>query len=191
MLIKKGKMKKIIYKQDVNINNLFLCFLILDLKTFLNYLSLFYSSRYQVLYLSQKIIAFNLFSFIYFFSFEKKILNTSFNLVKNKLKYFYFKYKLQIEFVGTGYKFFIRNNFLYFTLGYSHITKIKLPNTCNVSINKNSKFLTITYSNKYILGNIFYILKSCKKLDVYKGKGIKNILNHIRLKLHKIKNVKK
>lgn len=183
-------MKKNIYKQFINLNNLFCFISILDLKTKIIYINIIYNTIYQILFLSQQIIIFPSFFYLYLFSKKKNIINIYNKLIKNKILFYYIKYQLSIEFIGIGYKFFFKKNFLYLILGYSHLIKIKFPNNCNIYIN-NNKIINLICSNKYILGNLFYIIKSCNKLNIYKGKGIKNIFDQLKLKLGKIKNIKK
>ena len=183
-------MKKI-NKQLINSYNLFLFLSILDLKTQITYLNIVYNTTYQTVILSNKLLNFPSFLNLYLFLKKKNIINTYYNNIKNKILFFYIKYQLSIEFIGIGYKFLLKNKFLYFILGYSHLIKIKLPNSCNVTIDNINKVLILIHSNKYILGNIFYIIKSCHKLNIYKGKGIKNIFDQLKLKLGKTKNIKK
>lgn len=182
---------KLINKQLINSYNLFLFVSILDLKTQIIYLNIIYNTIYQIILLSNKILNFPSFFYLYLFSKKKDIIYTYYNNIKNKILYFYIKYQLLIEFIGIGYKFLLKNKFLYFVLGYSHLIKIRLPINCNIYINNINKVLILIHLNKYILGNIFYIIKSCSKLNVYKGKGIKNIFDQLKLKLNKIKNIKK
>ena len=182
---------KQINKQIINFNNLFLSFIILDLKTQITYINILYNTKYQVILLTNKILSFPSFICLYLFSQKKNIINMYYSNIKNKILFFYIKYYLSIKFIGIGYKFFIKNKFLYFILGYSHLIKIKLPKNCIIHIDNYNKLLHIIYINKYILGNIFYIIKSCHKLDIYKGKGIRNIFDKLKLKLGKIKNIKK
>nr|YP_009186564.1 ribosomal protein L6 [Cyclospora cayetanensis]AKO71986.1 ribosomal protein L6 [Cyclospora cayetanensis]ANJ44337.1 ribosomal protein L6 [Cyclospora cayetanensis]ANN13271.1 ribosomal protein L6 [Cyclospora cayetanensis]ANN13300.1 ribosomal protein L6 [Cyclospora cayetanensis]ANN13329.1 ribosomal protein L6 [Cyclospora cayetanensis] len=180
-----------IYKRLIIFNKLIKFFSIFDKKTQLIYINILYNTKYKVLFLSKKIINFPLFFSLYLFSKEKNILNTLYKILNYKLYLFYTTYKLSIEFRGIGYKFLFINKNLYFILGYSHLIKLKLPKTCSIYIDEKNKLLILIYSNKYMLGNIFYIIKSCKKLNVYKGKGIKNIFDQIKLKLSKTKNIKK
>lgn len=184
-------MKQTIYKKNFNINNLYVFISILDLKTQIMYLNILYNTKIQILFLTKNIISFPLFFSLYIFSKKKSILNTYIKNIKNKILVFHIQYKLSIEFIGIGYKLLLNNNFLYLMLGYSHLFKIKLPNNCSMYVDNNKKLLYLIYSNKYILGNIFYIIKSCKKLNIYKGNGIKNIFEQIKLKLGKTKNIKK
>lgn len=184
-------MKKTIYKQIIKVNNLFLLISVLDLKTKINYLNIFYNTKYKILFLSKNILSFPSFFSLYLFSNKLNILNIYIKNIESKILEFYIEYKLRIEFIGTGYKFFIKNKFLYFILGYSHLVKIKLPSSCNIYLDNNGKLLTLIHYNKYILGNIFYIIKYCKKLNIYKGKGIKNIYDQLKLKLGKTKSIKK
>lgn len=184
-------MKKITYKRFVISNNLFLPFFVLDLKTQVNYISIFLNRKYQTIYLPNKITYFPSSLFLYLFSKEKKFIEVFIKQIITKIKYYYLNYKLLIELIGTGHKFFSKNKFLYLTLGYSHLLKIKLPLDCIVNIDNNNKSLIIIYRKKYVLGNIFYVIKNCKKIDRYKGIGVKNILLQLRLKLNKLKITKK
>ncbi len=183
-------MKQILYKQLFNINNFNAIILIFDLKTQIVYMNIVFNTKLKILYLTNNILSFPSFFSIYLFSKKKYILNMYTYNIKNKILFFDIKYKLSIEFIGIGYKLFFNKNFLYFILGHSHFFKIKLPDSCIVYID-NNKILHLIHSNKYILGNIFYIIKSCKKLNIYKGKGIKNIFDQLKLKLGKTKGIKK
>lgn len=184
-------MKKIIYKKFVISNNLFLPFFVLDLKTQINYITILLNRKYQTIYLPNKITYFPSYLFLYLFSKEKKFVETFIKQLIIRIKYIYITYKLLIGLIGTGYKFFSNNKFLYLILGYSHLLKIKLPIDCTVNIDNNHKSLVLIYRKKYVLGNIFYIIKHCKKIDRYKGIGVKNILLQLKLKLNKLKITKK
>lgn len=165
--------------------------LILDKTTHLIYLNMVCFKNIQVFYLSDHIFCFPFKKYIEIYSFKKNILKTSIKTIQNNINTFYYTYKLKIELIGVGYKFFFKNTYLFFLIGYSHLIKIKLPNTCRIESNTNEKKFNLIHSNKYILGNLFYILKSFRKVDVYKGKGIKNIYTYLNLKLGKTKNIKK
>ena len=120
--------------------------------------------------------------------------NTLINMLFSKIIYFneikYYKYKLKLEVIGIGYKIFYINNYLIFLLGYSHFIKIKLPYSLITSVIDN-KYITIEDIKKNNLGNIMYILNNLKTLNIYKGKGVKNIYKNIKLKLGKSKLLKK
>lgn len=184
-------MAKVLLKEIVEGTNLFAFISVLDLKTQLTFVTIFSNRKNQVFLMSKKIVSFPSFLSLYLFSKNKSILKTAVKGIQQKLSLSCCTYKIQLEFIGTGYKFFYKDKLLYFILGYSHLIKLKLPNNCNVSINNNGKTLVLSHPNKYILGNIFYIIKSCRRLNIYKGKGIKNIFDQVKLKLGKTKSLKK
>ncbi len=184
-------MENTFYKQVITTNKLFIFLSVLDLKTELNSLNICYNQKYYIISLSTKIRIFPSFFSLYLFSKNTSILNTFIKNINDQFFFVQSKYQLRIKFIGTGYKFYISNKFLYLILGYSHIIKVKLPNSCGIDVDNNGKILLLFYPNKYILGNILYIIKSCKKFNIYKGKGIKNSFDHLKLKLGKTKNIKK
>ncbi|MDH3004786.1 MAG: 50S ribosomal protein L6 [Candidatus Shikimatogenerans sp. JK-2022] len=88
-------------------------------------------------------------------------------------------YKKELELVGIGYKAETRKNghILVLNIGYSHkivlhfckYIKIKIEN-----IKKGGNIIIVIYSiNKYLLGLVASKIRSIKKPDKYKGKGIK------------------
>ena len=86
--------------------------------------------------------------------------------------------------VGVGYKVFLHpqiNNLLQFKLGYSHLIYYKLPENMNVSISKS----TIIYVSGDCLNTVTQTasnIRSYKKPEPYKGKGILYFNEQIKLK---------
>lgn len=122
-------------------------------------------------------------NYFYLLSPIKHILNTTF-IDFRKLHYIkYLIYSLKIEIIGIGYRFSIQKNYIYIYIGYSHLIKISLSN--NIQIKYDNREIIIFHKIKYMLGNIYFLLKKLKKDDVYKGKGIKKVYNILNLKIGK------
>lgn len=133
-------------------------------------------------------------NFIYFFIYKNSLYLCLKNKslwwgYLNKYKEVYFNlhvvYSLSLEITGVGYKVFLLDNCICVSVGLSHLIKIKLPNSILYKI--VDRLLILEYSNKYILGNIYHILRNTKSIDKYKGKGIKKIYDNINLKIIKSK----
>lgn len=94
------------------------------------------------------------------------------------------KINKKLKMVGVGYKVFLDSrikNLLQFKLGYSHFIYYKLPNNMNVSISKS----TIIYISGNCLNTVSQIasdIRSYKKPEPYKGKGILYFDEQIKLK---------
>ena len=98
-------------------------------------------------------------------------------------------YKKELELVGVGYRVSVEpNNFLLFNLGYSHSIYLQLPKsvlaTCRTEKNKNS-ILAMECIDKQLLGTICAKIKKLRKIDPYKGKGIRFVGENIRRKVGK------
>lgn len=82
-----------------------------------------------------------------------------------------FEKKLEIN--GVGYRVKLTGNELEMALGYSHPIKIKAPEGINFDVKKN--VITISGIDKQQVGQTAAIIRSARKPEPYKGKGIKYI----------------
>lgn len=85
-------------------------------------------------------------------------------------------YKVIQELIGVGYKADAQNNILELSLGYSHNIFIKLPKEVTVStINERGKPPTIVLESidKQLIGLVAAKIRSLRKPEPYKGKGIR------------------
>jgi len=80
-----------------------------------------------------------------------------------------FEKKLEIN--GVGYKAVMQGDKLVLNLGYSHPIEMKFPKGIEVSVEKN--LVTIKGFDKYLVGETAAIIRSKRKPEPYKGKGIK------------------
>lgn len=94
-------------------------------------------------------------------------------------------YKKEMELVGVGYRATATGQVLELALGYSHAIFIKLPKEIKVEAkterNKNPLIL-LESSDKQLLGQVCAKIRSLRKPEPYKGKGIKFVGEIIRRK---------
>ena len=84
-------------------------------------------------------------------------------------------YKKVLELVGVGYRVSNQGNLIEFSLGYTHPIFIELPAEVKVeskSERNQNPILTLESSDKQLLGLISAKIRSFRKPEPYKGKGI-------------------
>lgn len=72
---------------------------------------------------------------------------------------------------GIGYRVQQKGNNLEFSLGYSHPINFELVNGVTAKVEGTDKF-TLTSIDKQLIGQVCANIKSLRKKDSYKGKGI-------------------
>ena len=94
-------------------------------------------------------------------------------------------YKKELELVGVGYRAENNGQVLKLSLGFSHDIYVKLPNEVKLETkserNKNPLIL-LESCNKELLGLICAKIRTFRKPEPYKGKGIKFVGEYIRRK---------
>ena len=102
-------------------------------------------------------------------------------------------YKKEMELVGVGYRAQATGQVLELALGYSHAIFIKLPKEVKVEAkserNKNP-LIILESSDKQLLGQVCAKIRTLRKPEPYKGKGIKFVGEVIRRKSGKSANAK-
>ena len=84
-------------------------------------------------------------------------------------------YKKVLELVGVGYRVSNQGNIIEFALGYTHPIFIELPSEVKVetkSERNQNPILTLESCDKQLLGLICAKIRSFRKPEPYKGKGI-------------------
>lgn len=106
-------------------------------------------------------------------------------LIHNMVEGVHKKYHKEMELVGVGYRATAANNVLELSLGYSHAIYIKLPAEVSVEAkserNKNP-LIILESRDKQLLGQVCAKIRSLRKPEPYKGKGIKFVGEVIRRK---------
>lgn len=97
-------------------------------------------------------------------------------------------YKLELELVGVGYKAVAKQNVLELNLGYSHAIFFALPQeVAATAVTEKGKnpIVTLESIDKQLIGQIAAKLRELRKIEPYKGKGVRFVGEQIRKKAGK------
>ncbi len=97
-------------------------------------------------------------------------------------------YKKEMELVGVGYRVSNQGQVIEFALGYTHNIFLQLPKEIKIETKseRNQNPLVILEScDKQLLGQVCAKIRSFRKPEPYKGKGIKFVGEQIRRKAGK------
>ena len=81
-------------------------------------------------------------------------------------------YEKILELVGVGYRAALKGNKLNLQLGYSHDINFDIPEGIKILVEKQTT-LKITGPDKQQVGAIVSKIKTLRKIEPYKGKGIR------------------
>ena len=98
-------------------------------------------------------------------------------------------FEIKQEFVGVGYRVDVKGQLLTFSLGFSHEIQLLLPAEIKAeaaAIKKGENPILILRSvDKQLVGQVAAKIRSLRKPEPYKGKGIKFVGEQIRRKAGK------
>lgn len=97
-------------------------------------------------------------------------------------------YKKDLELIGIGYKAACSDNILELSLGYSHNIFFVVPGEVivNTVIKKGKNpIITLESIDKQLLGQVAAKIRSFRKVEPYKGKGIRYVDELVRRKAGK------
>jgi large subunit ribosomal protein L6 len=97
-------------------------------------------------------------------------------------------FKMQLELVGVGYKATVANNILELALGYSHNIFLALPKEVTAAaLTEKGKnpIITLESNDKQLIGQVAAKIRSLRKVEPYKGKGIRFVGEVVRRKAGK------
>ncbi len=97
-------------------------------------------------------------------------------------------YEKKLELVGVGFRAQATGQLLELTVGYSHPVLLALPKEVKVSAEQlkgQNPIITLASPDKQLLGQIAAKIRSVRKPEPYKGKGIKFVGEVIRRKAGK------
>ena len=80
----------------------------------------------------------------------------------------------ELEIVGVGYRAEQKKSSVVFTLGFSHPIEYPIPPGINITVDKQTR-LVITGVDRQQVGQIAANIRSLKKPDPYKNKGIRYV----------------
>ncbi len=97
-------------------------------------------------------------------------------------------YKKELELIGVGYKATAQGNLLEFSLGYSHSIFFAVPKEISVKAEtlkgKNPR-VTLEGIDKQLIGQVAAKIRSLRKVEPYKGKGVRFVGEQVRRKAGK------
>lgn len=97
-------------------------------------------------------------------------------------------FKKEMEIVGVGYKASNQGNLLELALGYSHAIFMQIPSELKITTamekGQNPK-VTLEGIDKELIGQVAAKIRSLRKVEPYKGKGIRFVGEQIRRKAGK------
>jgi large subunit ribosomal protein L6 len=97
-------------------------------------------------------------------------------------------YKKELEVIGVGYRATATGQQLELALGYSHAIILEVPNEIKVSADTQkgkAPVVTLESYDKQLLGQVAAKIRSLRKPEPYKGKGIRFLGEEIRRKAGK------
>lgn len=92
-------------------------------------------------------------------------------LIQNTVQGVVDGYTKTLEINGVGYKAELQNDKIVLSLGYSHPISVDIIEGVELKIEKN--IVTVTGIDKQKVGEMAAVIRSYKKPEPYKGKGIK------------------
>lgn len=109
-------------------------------------------------------------------------------LVNNLVKGVTEGFTKKLELVGVGYKASNQGNLLDLSLGYSHNILFEVPSELKVATAQEkgqNPLITLEGIDKQLIGQVAAKLRSLRKPEPYKGKGVKYVGEIIRRKAGK------
>ena len=102
------------------------------------------------------------------------------SLIKGALKGVTEGYEVKLLIEGVGYKMDVKGDKVALAVGLSHGVELKIPDGIKVTAEKGS--MTIQGADKQAVGEFAAVVRSNKKPEPYKGKGIRYADEVIRRK---------
>jgi large subunit ribosomal protein L6 len=97
-------------------------------------------------------------------------------------------YKKELELVGVGYRANVQNNVIELTLGYSHNIFLQVPAEIKITAENpkgKSPLIILEGIDKQLIGDVAAKIRSLRKVEPYKGKGVRFVGEQVRRKAGK------
>ena len=93
-------------------------------------------------------------------------------MINNAIKGLNEGYSKTLELTGVGFRAAVKGNILNLQIGFSHDVNYQIPEGVKIAVEKQT-IIKINGSDKQLVGSVAAKIKSYKKIEPYKGKGIK------------------
>jgi len=94
-------------------------------------------------------------------------------------------FKKELKIIGVGYRAEMKGKHLVLNLGYSHPIIVTPAEGVNVEVIPKQNVVVITGTDKQMVGQCAAKIRSLRKPEPYKGKGVRYIDEHVRSKAGK------
>lgn len=115
---------------------------------------------------------------------SRTLWGTTHSLLANMIQGVSAGYEKKLEIIGVGYRATADKTKLTMLLGYSHPVELEIPAGLDVKVEKN--VITVSGIDKQLVGQFSAIIRSKRKPEPYKGKGIKYSDEVVRRKAGKV-----
>ena len=102
-------------------------------------------------------------------------------LINNMIEGVVHEFKVELEVNGVGYRAQKKGNILVLNLGYSHPVEITPPEGITFDL-PDANHITVRGVDKELVGQTAAVVRTKRPPEVYRGKGIKYVTEHIRRK---------
>ena len=93
-------------------------------------------------------------------------------------------WKRELDIVGIGYRVDLKGRVAVFTLGYSHSIEFLLPEGVDMTVEKQTHIVLASH-DRQLLGQTAANMRSLRKPDPYKNKGVRYTNEVLRKKVGK------
>lgn len=107
------------------------------------------------------------------------------NLISNMVTGVTAGYQRVMDIVGVGYRAQVQGKKIMLTLGYSHPIEFPLPEGITAAVDQKQTQITLTGIDKQKIGQVAANLRSLRRPDIYKGKGVRFSGERLKLKVGK------
>ncbi len=97
-------------------------------------------------------------------------------------------YEKKLEVIGVGYRASVTGQLLELNVGYSHPIILQFPKEISIEVQQEKRanaFITVKSFDKQLLGQVAAKIRSYRKPEPYKGKGIRYVGEYVRKKVGK------
>lgn len=106
------------------------------------------------------------------------------SLVANAVKGVVQGFQKELEIVGIGYRAELKGKSVLFNLGFSHPIDFPIPSGINIAVDKQTR-LIVSGSDKQKVGQTAATIRSLRKPEPYKNKGIRYVGEFLKKKVGK------
>lgn len=105
-------------------------------------------------------------------------------LIMNMVKGVSEGFEKKLELIGVGYRAAVQGSDLNLLFGFSHPTKLSIPNSLQVKVDNNT-LITVSGPDKREVGQFAATIRAFRKPEPYKGKGARYQGEYVRKKAGK------